>query len=188
MEKKSLVIGKLYKTELYGKILSPVACWIITIATVVTCIIASIVLETPTFYIIAGAVAIIQICAVVSEATTPLIVETCGVRYKTQFFPWQNVAVTVVLGLAHKNGLPSIVVSEGKLNSKTVRKQTIFRMMFTKNNLLLLCSTCSQKIEILDSCYRPLENIKIKQDPDGLIAKHNAKVDAMAMENNSSST
>ena len=34
-------------------------------------------------------------------------------------------------------------------------------------------------------CLIPMENIKIKQAPDGLIAKHNAKVDTLAMEQSS---
>ena len=61
-------------------------------------------------------------------------------------------------------------------------------MLVTKENLELLFRFYNKKVEFLDAkiidlSYRPTNYLEFKKrDPEGLIAKHNAKVDAMAME------
>lgn len=191
MTNKSLFVAKFYKTNIVGSGHTPVSYWILVGGSCVLGLIVGWISNTPEMFWVVGCAILVSVLLQLSGEFEPLYLETKGIRYKKKFVPWEDLVLTMVPNTypEYKECRYWLVLSEGKLQYKTRKKQQIFKLAVTKENLQLLFRFYNKKVEVVDLGYRPTSHFDFKkQDPDGLIAKHNAKIDTMAMENNLSST
>ena len=190
MKDKSVVVGKLYKTDWRGyKSISTPVFFLLEGLFVIAGIAFYIVEESPAILLFAVISVILSIPIPFSGCFSPLLVETGGVRMQRRFVAWEDLVLEIASSTFPLGAdVYWLALSEGRLKPKTAHRQIIFQVLVTKENLELLFRFYNKKVEFLDAkiidlSYRPTNYLEFKKrDPDGLIAKHNAKVDAMAME------
>lgn len=173
---KSVVVGKLHKSQIDGRRIPASFAAVILIVCASVFVVAGFVWEEPSFHWPAVFIVGLGVIIALTGYFEPLCVETAGVRRKKRFVSWDDLVVTMVQNMPLENNSHPywLVLSEGKLKYKTRKKQTIFRLAVTDENLSLVLNFYKKKVETTDMGYRPVNCTEFRQDPNGLIARHNA--------------
>ena len=137
---KSVVVGKIYKSQIDGRRIPASLMAVIFIVCASVFVVAGFVWEEPSFHWPAVFIVGLGVIIALTGYFEPLCVETAGVRRKKRFVSWDDLVVTMVQNMPLENNSHPywLVLSEGKLKYKTRKKQTIFRLAVTDENLSLV--------------------------------------------------